>query len=43
MMVRFQRAATLGVEYMWGDNQLLNRDEGWAHRIQFGLKYDLTK
>jgi hypothetical protein len=43
LMVKFYRAATLGIEYMWGDNRLQNGDDGWAQRIQFGLKYDLTK
>ena len=43
VIVKFTRAATLGVEYMWGDNHVLSGDKGWAQRLQFGLKYDLTK
>ena len=43
VIVKFFQAASLGVEYMWGDNRLQNGDDGWAQRIQFGLKYDLAK
>jgi hypothetical protein len=43
LIFRIARAATVGVEYMWGDNHLFNGDDGWAQRLQFGLKYDLTK
>ena len=43
LILKFLRSATAGVEYLWGDNNLQNGDDGWAQRIQFSLKYDLTK
>jgi hypothetical protein len=43
LIYKFAPAATAGIEYIWGDNQLLNGEDGWAHRIQVALKYDLTK
>lgn len=43
LILKIFRVATLGLEYMWGDNHLLSGDDGWAQRIQLGLKYDLTK
>ena len=43
LIFKFLRSATVGVEYLWGDNQLQNGEDGWAQRIQFSLKYDLTK
>ena len=43
VIFKFVPSATVGGEYMWGDNQHMNGEDGWAHRIQFSLKYDLTK
>jgi hypothetical protein len=43
LIFKFAPAATAGVEYIWGDNELLNGEDGWAQRIQVALKYDLTK
>jgi len=43
LIFKFVPAATAGVEYMWGDNQLQSGEDGWAQRLQIALKYDLTK
>ena len=43
LILKFLRSATAGVEYLWGDNNLQNGDDGWGQRLQFSLKYDLTK
>ena len=40
---KFGSAATTGIEYDWGDNRLMNGEDGWAQRVQFSIKYDLTK
>lgn len=43
LILKFARAATVGLEYIWGDNHLMGGDDGWAQRLQLGLKYDFTK
>jgi hypothetical protein len=34
-------AAEMGLEYMYGDHYVRNRDNASANRIQFSIKYDL--
>lgn len=43
VVLQMFKSTILGLEYLYGRNELQSGQDGWADRIQLSIKYDLTK